>query len=171
MEKQIERANQSIQNSTLARNVKFVKPKNKCNEYILNEPLVQKARTLLGLKGYYTNIPKKELSDQQIIERYHDLRQIEKSFRIAKSDLATRPVFHFNSDSVKSHILICFTALMMSKYLEILTGYSIRRITDALGEIKEVILEDGVTGQSFSVKSSPNPDSEPIFELLKEKLS
>lgn len=125
---------------------------------------------MLGLKGYYTNIPEKELSDQQIIERYHDLWQIEKSFRIAKSDLATRPIFHFNSDSVKSHILICFTGLMISRYLKLLCGHSIRRIKDALGEIKEVVLEDCLTGQVFNVKSRPSPDSEEIIELLKEKL-
>lgn len=170
-EKQIERANESIEKSAPARNVKFVKLKNKKNEYILNNELIEKARKLLGLKGYYTSILKSELSNPEIIERYHDLWQIEKSFRIAKSDLATRPVFHYNSEAVRSHVLICFTALMMSKYLELTTGYSIRRINDAMKEIKEVVMEDAVTGRTFSKHSRPTPDSEPILRLLKEKVS
>lgn len=170
-EKQLERAKESIEKSASAKNVKFVKPKNKNNEYILNNELIEKARKLLGLKGYYTNIQKSELSNPEIIERYHDLWQIEKSFRITKSDLATRPVFHHNSRSVKSHILICFTALMMSKYLELATGYSIRRITDAIKEIKEVVMQDSVTGLTISKFSRPHHNTEPIMELLKGKVS
>jgi transposase len=44
-----------------------------------------------GLKGYLTNA---KLSNNEIIENYQNLWQIEKAFRIAKTDLKIRPVFH-----------------------------------------------------------------------------
>ena len=46
---------------------------------------------------------------------YHDLYQVERSFRMAKSDLAARPVFHRLRDSIEAHLTIVFTALAISR--------------------------------------------------------
>jgi transposase len=62
-----------------------------------------------------------------VIERYHQLYRVEQAFRVAKSDLETRPIFHFKDEPIKLHILICFLALTISKHIEIKTGLSIRR--------------------------------------------
>ena len=56
--------------------------------------LVERARYLAGLKGYVTNIDADAMDGEQVVTAYHDLYQVERSFRMAKSDLAARPIFH-----------------------------------------------------------------------------
>lgn len=50
----------------------------------LNQKLIDKTRKLLGIKGYYTNLPKSIADNQTIIERYRELYRIEQIFRISK---------------------------------------------------------------------------------------
>jgi len=63
---------------------------------------------LLGIKGYYTNLEENIVNNNTIIERYHELYKIEHAFRITKSDLQTRPIFHFKEEPIKLHLLISF---------------------------------------------------------------
>jgi len=68
-----------------------------------------------GLKGYITN---SQLSKDQIIENYRHLWQIEKAFRIAKSDIKIRPVYHRLPRRIEAHICISFVAYKVYKELE-----------------------------------------------------
>ena len=68
-----------------------------------------------GLKGYLTN---SELSPEQIIENYKNLWQIEKAFRISKTDLRIRPIYHRLGKRIEAHICIAFTAYTIYKELE-----------------------------------------------------
>ena len=43
-----------------------------------------------------------------MVAAYRDLYQIERSFRMAKSDLAARPIFHRIRDSIEAHVTIVF---------------------------------------------------------------
>ena len=54
--------------------------------------LVERARQLAGLKGYVTNLPIETMDGAAVIAAYHDLWQVEQSFRMTKSDLRARPV-------------------------------------------------------------------------------
>ncbi len=54
--------------------------------------LVERARSLTGLKGYVTNISVEQMDGEQVVAAYQDLYQVERSFRMAKSDLRARPV-------------------------------------------------------------------------------
>ena len=56
--------------------------------------LVERARQLAGLKGYVTNLPATVMDGPAVIDAYHDLWRVEQSFRMTKSDLRARPVFH-----------------------------------------------------------------------------
>jgi transposase len=87
--------------------------------------LKAKAEKLLGIKGYITNVPEETLSNSQVIDYYHALWHMEKAFRGSKSDLQ-RPIFHQTHQDIKAHVLLCFMALMMSKFLEIKTGLFIK---------------------------------------------
>ena len=62
-----------------------------------------------------------------VISAYHQLFQIEKSFRMAKSDLQARPVYHRKRDSIEAHLTIVFAALAVSRWIEHRTGWSIRK--------------------------------------------
>lgn len=68
-----------------------------------------------GLKGYITN---SKLPKEQIIENYKHLWQIEKAFRISKTDLRIRPIFHRLQRRIEAHICIAFCAYKIYKELE-----------------------------------------------------
>lgn len=68
-----------------------------------------------GLKGYLTNT---NLTKEEVIENYKQLWLIEKTFRISKSDLRIRPIFHFIKRRIEAHICIAFAACKIYKELE-----------------------------------------------------
>jgi transposase len=68
-----------------------------------------------GLKGYITNCT---LTPQQIIENYSQLWQIESAFRMSKTDLRIRPIYHRLADRIEAHICISFVAYAIYKELE-----------------------------------------------------
>lgn len=68
-----------------------------------------------GLKGYLTNT---ELTKEEVIENYKQLWLIEKAFRISKSDLKIRPIYHRLKKRIESHICIAFAACKLYKELE-----------------------------------------------------
>lgn len=68
-----------------------------------------------GLKGYLTNA---ELQKEVIISYYNQLWQIEKTFRITKTDLSIRPVYHYKKRRIEAHICIAFAACKLYKELE-----------------------------------------------------
>ena len=89
----------------------------------LNHDLEAKVRALAGWKGYITNIPTP--TPEFVIGAYHQLWQIEKSFRMSKSDLAARPIYHHKRDSIE-HLTIVFAALAVARWLETTTGVTHR---------------------------------------------
>jgi transposase len=68
-----------------------------------------------GLKGYVTNT---RLTSRQIIENYNNLWHIEKAFRMSKTDLRIRPIYHRLKHRIQAHICIAFTAYCIYKELE-----------------------------------------------------
>ena len=68
-----------------------------------------------GLKGYITN---SKLSNDEIIENYGNLWHIEKAFRMSKTDLRIRPIYHRLRHRIEAHICISFTAYSIYKELE-----------------------------------------------------
>jgi transposase len=136
MEKQIAKAREILQHPGKTKKVKFIKTTEAKDQ--LNTELINKTNILLGIKGYYTNLDEKTICSELVIERYHQLYKIEQAFRISKHDLKTRPIFHFKEEPIRLHILICFMALAVSKYIEIKTNQSLqaflsecKKITDA----------------------------------------
>ena len=68
-----------------------------------------------GLKGYLTNA---KLTKEEIIENYGHLWQIEKAFRISKTDLKIRPIYHRLQRRIETHISMSFMAYKVYKELE-----------------------------------------------------
>lgn len=95
------------------------------------------------------------MNNKTIIERYHELYKIEQAFRVSKSDLQTRPVFHFKEQPIKLHILICFMALVISKHIEIKADVSIRKFMDEAKKIVDGQILNHITGKSVTIKAEP----------------
>lgn len=68
-----------------------------------------------GLKGYITNT---KLSNNEVLENYKNLWHIEKAFRMSKTDLRIRPIYHRLKNRIEAHICISFTAYCIYKELE-----------------------------------------------------
>jgi transposase len=68
-----------------------------------------------GLKGYMTN---STLSDQEVLNNYRHLWEIEKAFRIAKNELKIRPIYHYKQRRIEAHICLNFAAYKVYKELE-----------------------------------------------------
>ena len=67
------------------------------------------------MKGFITN---SDLPTAQVLDSYSNLWRIERAFRISKSKLEIRPVFHFTRRRIEAHVCICFIALKVYKELE-----------------------------------------------------
>jgi transposase len=68
-----------------------------------------------GLKGYVTNT---RLTDAAVMENYKNLWHIEKAFRMSKTDLRIRPIYHRLRNRIEAHLCIAFTAYCVYKELE-----------------------------------------------------
>ena len=81
----------------------------------INHAMIEQDAVWDGLKGYLTNtsIPTADVSTA-----YHNLWNVERAFRIAKSKIEVRPMFHFTRRRIEAHICICFVALKVYKELE-----------------------------------------------------
>ncbi|MDE6295008.1 MAG: transposase, partial [Muribaculaceae bacterium] len=68
-----------------------------------------------GLKGYLTNT---DIPSEEVYAAYHNLWNVERAFRISKSKIEIRPMFHFTRRRIEAHVCICFVALKVYKELE-----------------------------------------------------
>lgn len=121
----------------------------------LNEALVEKHRLLEGIKGYKTNIT--QIPEKLLIDRYHDLWKVEQAFRITKSDLEARPIYHRKKESIEYHILIVFVALCMGKIIELTQGRTLQRVVDELKDKWTVTLYDEISGNTLDVMLENKP--------------
>lgn len=169
MEKQIAKARTLVKKGEPGRRAKFVTKSEGKDSYVFDDALFSKTQSLLGFKGYYTNIPENVLSDQDIVMKYHDLWHVEAAFRMAKSDLATRPIFHHTEDAVRAHMVICFIALAIGKHIEITTGKSLHAVKDILWDVTDAHIIDKVTGEEIVLRSEV--DEETKFMLKKLGMS
>jgi len=157
LEKALEKARQLVDRGEPGKRSRFVKAMKK-EGYELDQDRIERAQLLLGVKGYCTNIPEAQLDNASVIARYHDLWHVEKAFRMAKSDLATRPIFHFDQTAIRVHLLICFIALAMGRAIELRTGRSLRQTVDALWAVTDARLHHHLTGKTAFIRS-PMPDT------------
>ena len=90
--------------------------------YRLNFQLKRKAVAIQNKIGHYyllqTDLEKDQISDKQVMQSYHKLMQVEKSFRDIKSQVAIRPIRHRKKERIKGHLYLCYLSLWLSKYIE-----------------------------------------------------
>jgi len=87
------------------------------SDWSLDEKRIEEEAAFDGLYGIQTS--EKLLSAMQIIEMKNTLWKIEESFRILKTTLETRPVFHWTPKRIRGHFVLCFLAFLLERSLEI----------------------------------------------------
>jgi transposase len=121
-----------------------------------------------GLKGYLTNT--KMLKDH-IIENYQSLWKIEKAFRISKTDLRIRPIYHRIRERIEAHICIAFCAYKIYKELDRQlkakqANLSPEKAIDILKTIYEITITTPYSNQRHSRLYLPNEEQQTILKLF-----
>ncbi len=130
----------------------------------LDQTTIDRARQLAGLKGYVSNLPIQSMPADRLIGAYHDLWQVERSFRMTKSDLKARPVFHHQRDAIEAHITVVFAALAVARHLQDLTGISIKKLVRILRPLREVDIT--IRGQQLTAQPALTDDARQILDRL-----
>ncbi|MEU2002271.1 IS1634 family transposase, partial [Rhodococcus sp. NPDC019627] len=130
----------------------------------LDTSALERARSLVGLKGYVTNIPATTMGPGEVISKYHDLWHVEQSFRMSKTDLRARPMFHHTRDAIEAHLTIVFAALAVARCIQDQTGVAIARLIKQFRPLRtSTIAINGVTEDFPPVIP---PDEREILALL-----
>jgi hypothetical protein len=125
----------------------------------VNRALEAKARSVAGLKGYVTNLATcpdgTPITPAFVIDAYHRLIEVEKSFRMSKHDLQARPIYHHRRDSIEAHLSIVFAALAVSRWIEQATGWSIRKFVRTARRYRTIQIQ---AGDHTITAADPLPD-------------
>ena len=123
-----EKALQKIENALSKKNItksdlklsyyaKYLDIDEKCSiKYKLNPQKVKQDKQLDGIKGFATN--DFTLSPNEVIQHYQNQYDVEKAFRISKTDLKIRPIYHRLENRIKAHILVSFVSYAVYKEFE-----------------------------------------------------
>jgi len=85
--------------------------------YSVDEQAIRRAERFDGKLVLLSNVD--DLSAEQIVTRYKSLADIERGFRVLKSDLEIAPVYHRLPDRIRAHALICFLALVLYRVMRL----------------------------------------------------
>lgn len=130
-----------------------------------------------GMHGIISNSNK---TAEELLSRYHELWQIEAAFRLTKSDLKIRPIYHFKPSRIKGHIALCFISLTLMRHLQYHLSkkglkISIQKLNDELRKIQHSVCIDRYTGLYMKLPSALSPNAKQIYSLLgikrKEKIT
>jgi len=125
----------TIKNSNKRGGKKYLETDNKNTQYTLNEQAIERDSRF---DGYYCiQTSEKEMTPEGVMDAYHCLWKIEESFRIMKSSLEVRPVYHWTPKRIRGHFAVCFLAFMMERRLELLLNEN--DIENSPEKIKEAL--------------------------------
>ena len=98
---------------------RFIKSskKNSKTDYYLDEERIKEEEKYDGFYCVATNIFDKD--EREIIDIQRNRYKIEDCFRVLKTHFHTRPVHHYKEERIKAHFLICYTALLIYRLLEV----------------------------------------------------
>jgi transposase len=124
-----------------------------------------------GLLGLLTN--NKDLQGESLAGKYKELWKIEESFRLMKSQLEVRPMFHWSDKRISGHLMLCFLAFVVMRELERKTKeYGIK---NSLGKMLKALSELQVSeldskGEHYLLRSKVPQLAERIFKAMKMKV-
>lgn len=85
--------------------------------YHINEHALARAQMMDGKLLMVTNVPSEDLSAQEVLARYKSLADIERGFRVLKSDIEIAPVYHRLPQRIRAHASLCFMALILHRVM------------------------------------------------------
>jgi len=110
------------------------------------------------------------MSARDVLDAYHNLWRVEESFRVMKSTLEVRPVFHWTERRIKGHFVICFLAFLLERTLEFKLrqageNASPEKVREALNSLNFAEVE--IEGEAFFIKTQSTELSKKILRLMR----
>jgi len=134
----------------------------------LNEEKIESDRKWDGLKGYETNT---DLTGDAVIENYSYLWEIERAFRMNKTDLRMRPIYHRLENRIRGHICICFVAYTILLELERLlkraqSGLTLARAREVVRNMYQITytLED--SPKTYRKLLKMDKDQQELYNII-----
>lgn len=140
-------------------------------DWILDEAALAKDEMFDGYYAIQTS--ETNLSVEKILDAYHSLWKIEESFRIMKSTLEVRPIFHWTERRIKGHFVVCFLAFLLERTMEIelnkagITA-SVQNIRDTLNAMQFNEIQCG--NNKYFLRTPLSELGMKILEVFKIKL-
>jgi hypothetical protein len=159
---QIARAERIVAGKAPLARTRFLKVTGASKE--LDQATIDRARQLAGLKGYVTNLDAAAMDGAAVIAAYHQLWQVEASFRMTKSDLRARPVFHHEREAIQAHLTVVFAALAVSRHLQDHAGVTIKRLVQILRTARSATIE--INGQRITLDPELPAPTRAILDRL-----
>lgn len=159
IDEQVAKAEKAVAGKVPVKRNRFVKMTAKDKK--VNWELVEHNKALAGIKGYQTN--RTALTPAQVIHSYRQLLKIEKSFRMSKSDLKARPIYHRKRDSIDAHLTVVMAAMAVGHLLEQRSELSLKRLVRTLKKYRTFAVQ--VPGHTVYAAS---PLSDDVAALIKK---
>lgn len=156
------RARAVVNGERAAKCTRFVKTH--AGDRVLDETSLARAQSLVGLKGYVTNVPATVMPASEVIAHYHELWRVERSFRMSKSDLRARPMFHHTRDAIEAHLTIVVTALAVAHNIQERTGLAIAKVIKQLRPLRSATIAINGTTETFPPEI-PEPQRQILTSL------
>ncbi len=121
-----------------------------------------------GLKGYLTT---SSASPTEIVEQYANLWHIEQAFRISKTDLRVRPIFHRVRRRIEAHLCVVFVAYTIWKELERLLkvqklDMSAKRAGELTQNMYEMVYESPGDGLRKSIVLKMDAEQQVLYNAV-----
>jgi transposase len=147
---------------------KFLKTEGE-GKLLLDEEKILQEETWDGFHGVITNAV--DITVAELLGHYRRLWVIEESFRIQKHNLSIRPIYHFKSERIEAHILLCYMAFAMIRCLEFYMEkqqepVTIEEMQHDLWRVQASILKDEETGRQYRVPSQTPQKAKKIYQVL-----
>jgi transposase len=149
---------------------KYLKDTNDNSSWILDRDRIEEESKYDGYYAIETN--RLDIGASEVVEAYHTLWKIEESFRIMKSTLEVKPIFHWTEKRIKGHFVICFLSFMLERELEFRLRkagipFSAEKIKDALNTLNFAKVD--IEGKAYLIKTKAASLAGKILRLLKIK--
>jgi hypothetical protein len=141
--------------------------------YVLDEEKIASDAKWDGLHGVVTDLPVSGINDiKNVLSHYHSLWRIEESFRISKSGLKIRPIYHHKEERIRAHIALIYMAFACIRHLQArlkLTqqiDMSVDEIRKALIGVTSSLIRDKSNGALYRFPKRVSPQASLIYKSL-----
>ena len=154
---------------------KYIKLKGEIN-YTIDQEKIEMDKQWDGLLGIITNLKEGQLPVSQPLEHYYGLWLVEQCFRVSKSNLRIRPIYHWTPRRIKAHLAICFMALACIRYLYYITkvhqlNFSELSIRQTLIDVQVSILKHIDNNNRYGIPSKKTTQAKKLYQIMGLKLS